>query len=106
MTGNPRIAMVFDMPYLQNEFGDPQFVYVFYLILSFSTCGQSFKKICTCEVLGVNILNWSNRDSFLTHVAFFTTGESESDSELEFAIMCGESTLQHNSILIRICMGI
>ena len=40
-----RNAMVCDTPYLQNEFGDPRFFfYVFYLILSFSTCSQSLKK--------------------------------------------------------------
>ena len=44
MTGNPRIAMVCDTPYLQNEIGDPRFLYVFILILSFSTYSQSFKK--------------------------------------------------------------
>ena len=35
----------------------PDFFYVFSIILSFSTCSQSFKKICTREILGVNILN-------------------------------------------------
>ena len=25
LTGNHRIAMVYDAPYLQNEFGDPRF---------------------------------------------------------------------------------
>ena len=44
VTGNPRNAMVCDTPYLQNEFGDPRFFYVFNLSLSFSTCSQSFKK--------------------------------------------------------------
>ena len=39
-----RNAMVCDMPYLQNEFGDPQFFYVFNPILSFSSSSQSFKK--------------------------------------------------------------
>ena len=34
----------------------PDFFYVFYLILSFSTCSQSFKKICTWERLGANVL--------------------------------------------------
>ena len=48
--------MVCDAPYLQNEFGDPDFVYVFNIILSFSTCSQSFKKICTWELLGANVL--------------------------------------------------
>ena len=52
MTGNPRNAMVCATPYLQNEFGDPNFFYVFNLILSFSTGSQSFKKICAWEVFG------------------------------------------------------
>ena len=34
----------------------PDFFYVFNLILSFSTCSQSFKKICAWELLGVNVL--------------------------------------------------
>ena len=34
----------------------PNFFYVFNLILSFSTCSQSFKKICTWELLGANVL--------------------------------------------------
>ena len=34
----------------------PDFFYVFHLILSFSTCSQSFKKICTWELLGANVL--------------------------------------------------
>ena len=58
VTGNPRNAMICDTPYLQNEFGDPRFFfYVFNLILSFSTCSQSFKKICAWELLGANVLN-------------------------------------------------
>ena len=36
---------------LQNEFGDSRFFYVFNIILSFSTCSQSFKNICTWEIL-------------------------------------------------------
>ena len=56
VTGNPTNAMVCDTPYLQNEFGDPRFFYVFNLILSFSTCSQSFNKICAWEVLGANVL--------------------------------------------------
>ena len=35
---------------------DPDFFYVFNIILSFSTCSQSFKKICTVEILGANVL--------------------------------------------------
>ena len=38
----------------------PDFFYVFNLILSFSTCSQSFKKICTWELLGANVLNRKN----------------------------------------------
>ena len=34
----------------------PDFFYVFNLVLSFSTCSQSFKKICTWELLGANVL--------------------------------------------------
>ena len=48
--------MVYDAPYLQNEFGDPQFFYVFNPILSFSICSESFEKICTWELLGANVL--------------------------------------------------
>ena len=47
VTGNPWNVMVCAMPYLQNEFGDPQFFYIFNLILSFSTCCQRLKKVCT-----------------------------------------------------------
>ena len=36
----------------------PDFFYVFNLILSFSTCSQSFKKISTWEVLGANVVKW------------------------------------------------
>ena len=39
-----RNAMVCDTPYLQNEFSDHDFFYVFNIILSFSTCSQSIKK--------------------------------------------------------------
>ena len=51
--------MVCDAPYLQNEFGDPHFFYVFNIILTFSTCSQSFKKICTWEILGTDVLKRS-----------------------------------------------
>ena len=33
----------------------PDFFYVFYLILSFSTCSESFEKICAWELLGANV---------------------------------------------------
>ena len=34
----------------------PDCFYVFYLILSFSTVSQSFKKICVWKFLGANVL--------------------------------------------------
>ena len=34
----------------------PDFFYVFNIILSFSNCSQSFKKISTRELLGANVL--------------------------------------------------
>ena len=57
MTGNPRNAKVCETPYLQNEFGDPRFFHVFNLILSFSTCSESFEKTSAWELLGANVLN-------------------------------------------------
>ena len=65
MTGNPRNAVVCDTPYLQNEFGDSRFFYVFNLILSFSTCSQSFKKICAWELLGANVLKIKKYELYL-----------------------------------------
>ena len=35
----------------------PDFFYIFNIMLSFSTCSQSFKKICTWEILGAKVLN-------------------------------------------------
>ena len=34
----------------------PDLFYVFNLILSFSTCSESFRKICIWELLGANVL--------------------------------------------------
>ena len=56
MTGNPRNVMDYDAPYLQNEFGVPDFFNVLNLILSFSTCSESFEKVCAWELLGANVL--------------------------------------------------
>ena len=84
MTGNPTNAMVCDTPYLQNEFGDPRFFYVFNLILSFSTCSQSFNKICAWEVLGANVLNCEVTDWLERVVLVLSTnhnvGKSKSKS--------------------------
>ena len=60
MTGNPKNAMACDTPSLQNEFGEPRFFLRFNLILSFSTCSQSLKKICAWELLGANVLKESS----------------------------------------------
>ena len=36
------------------------FFYVFNLLLSFSTCSESFEKICAWELLGANVLKSTN----------------------------------------------
>ena len=56
--------MVCDAPYLQNEFGDPQFFYVFNIILASSTYSQSFKIICTWGLLGANVLKINRLEIF------------------------------------------
>ena len=38
----------------------PDFFYVFNIILSISTCSQSFKKKCTWEILGANVRKLSS----------------------------------------------
>ena len=42
----------------------PDFFYVFNLILSFSTCSQSFNKICVWDVLGANVLKAAEKYYF------------------------------------------
>ena len=50
----------------------PIFFYVFNIILSFSTCSQSFKKICTWEILATNVLKlWTSCQILI----FFSTGQ-------------------------------
>ena len=44
--------------------GTPDFFYVFNLILSFSTCSQSFNKICVWDVLGANVLKPALKPDF------------------------------------------
>ena len=44
------------------EFGDSRCFYIFNIILSFSTCSQSFKKICMWELLGANVLKQLERN--------------------------------------------
>ena len=41
------------------------FFYVFNLILSFSTCSESFEKICAWELLGTNVLKFHGKSSNL-----------------------------------------
>ena len=50
-----KYAMVCDTPYLKNEFGDPRFFLRFlsnFVIFHL----QSFKKFCTWELSGANVL--------------------------------------------------
>ena len=47
----------------------PDFVYVFNIILSFSTCSQSFKKICTWEILGANVLKCKGSANLVPRVS-------------------------------------
>ena len=51
----------------------PDFFYVFNLVLSFSTCSQSFNKICVWEVLGANVLKFGEPTSliFFYNITFF-----------------------------------
>ena len=66
--------MVCNAPYLQNKFRDPQFFfYVLNIILSFSTHSHSFKKVCTWELLGANVLkllHWTSNRLDLPPEAF------------------------------------
>ena len=75
----------------------PDFFYVFNLILSFSTCSQSFKKICVWELLGANVLKyiltknlfWSLKELELTK---FTCSHKQ---EIAF-FACTLKTILHN----------
>ena len=49
----------------------PDFFYVFNLILSFSTCSESFEKICAWELLDANVLKYNeflSRNSPLSEI--------------------------------------
>ena len=48
----------------------PDFLYIFNIILSFSTYSQSLKKICAREILGANVLNLA-RSSLVSSAAVF-----------------------------------
>ena len=80
VTGNPRNAMVSETPYLQNEFCDPRFAYVFNLILSyFSAAVKVLKKSVrgnfwaqtssNCNLVGLNseALKWEWVDRSCGH---------------------------------------
>ena len=49
----------------------PDFFNVFNLILSFSTCSQSFKKICLWQLLGANVL----KDKINEYTAIWSFGK-------------------------------
>ena len=74
----------------------PDFFYVFSIILSFSTCSQSFKKIRTWEILGANVLkvfhHWfrrreSNFDAWDT-LSFNSAWNNLPKSKLEEIKLC------------------
>ena len=54
----------------------PGFFYVFSIILSFSTCSQSLKKICTWEILGMNVLKEGQGFAQNTHGSHSVLGNS------------------------------
>ena len=56
----------------------PDFFYVFNIILSVSNCSQSFKKICAWELLGANVLKWTQT----THLALGTQSTSQNYLQL------------------------
>ena len=69
----------------------PEFFYVFNLILSFSTCSQSFKKICTWELLGANVLKKTINAYLHNHLyQAFTSSASLSllQIKLEVKFLC------------------
>ena len=74
----------------------PDIFYVFSIILSFSTCSQSFKKIRTWEILGANVLkvfhHWfrrreSNFDAWDT-LSFNSAWNNLPKSKLEDIKLC------------------
>ena len=84
--------MVCYTPYLQNEFGDPRFFfYVFSLILSFSTCIQSFEKICTWELLGANAIKISPK---VRHNIFFLSF-TKTEKRVPLNRFCNQSYKEH-----------
>ena len=56
MTGNPRNAMVCDTPYLQNEYGDPDFFTLLILTYHFLAADKVLKKSVRGKFLGANVL--------------------------------------------------
>ena len=50
----------------------PGFLNVFNIILSFSNCSQSFKKICTWELLGANVLKLFKEYNPMTNFLYDT----------------------------------
>ena len=97
-----------------------EFFYVFNLILSFSTCSQSFKKICVWELLGANVVKfskqryWFKKKStsmmfptrswscvfYLWSQASFTCSQSSSTS-----LFC-QANIRESRGLSYVCMGV
>ena len=59
----------------------PDFFYVFILILSFSTCSQSFKKICAWELLDANVLKTAKLKGCYKLFPYYLTKNTEMEAE-------------------------
>ena len=77
----------------------PIFFYVFNLILSFSTCSQSFNKICVWEVLGANVLKLQL--AYLQFLIWRTTRSAPKTScmivRLQASVFCFDNTSPEKS---------
>ena len=73
----------------------PDFFYVFNLIVSFSTCSQSFKKICTWEFLGANVLKFVGIS--LKHLQVFLESLRESSGIFDHLQKFSENVRERSS---------
>ena len=81
----------------------PVFFYVFNLILSFSTCSQSFKKICTWELLDANVLKKTN-SSFQPYLTDFLNKDEKARSvrnNPKFSLLYGRHCDENYYYLIK-----
>ena len=60
----------------------PDFFYVCNLILSFSTCSQSFKKICAWELSGANVLKYEQKNNIKAAIFFASKGNEKRAMEV------------------------